>query len=79
MPPSANTLDDATCTNDAATFCQITHASTLVFNPWAKLFHQLSTNSLAYAFPYDDVCSQSPSIGLAATQSVTITLGRFLD
>lgn len=74
----ANTLDDATCTNDAATFYQITNASTLVFNPWAQLFHQLSTNALAYAFPYDDVCSQSPSIGLAATQSVTITLGKFL-
>ncbi|SPB14545.1 beta and gamma crystallin [Caballeronia novacaledonica] len=75
----ANTLADATCKNDAATFYQITHSNTLVFNPWAQLFHRLSTNSLAYAFPYDDVCDQNPSIGLAATQSVTITLGKFFS
>ena len=49
------------------------------FNPWAQLFHQVSTNGLAYAFPYDDVCNQNPSIGLTATQSVTVTLGKFFS
>lgn len=50
-----------------------------VFNPWAQLFHQLSTNGLAYAFPYDDVCSQNPSIGLTGTTSITIGLGKFFS
>ncbi|NNM64291.1 MAG: Tat pathway signal protein [Burkholderiales bacterium] len=49
------------------------------FNPWAQLFHQVSTNGLAYAFPYDDVCNQNPSISLMATQSVTVTLGKFFS
>lgn len=75
----SNTLADATCKNDAATFYQIANPNTLVFNPWAQLFHRLSSNSLAYAFPYDDVCDQNPSIGLTATQSVTITLGKFFS
>ncbi|WP_277188506.1 beta-1,3-glucanase family protein [Caballeronia sp. BR00000012568055] len=75
----SNTLADATCKNDAATFYQIANANTLVVNPWAQLFHQLSTNSLAYAFPYDDVCDQNPSIGLTATQSVSIALGKFFS
>jgi hypothetical protein len=75
----SNSLADATCKNDAATFYQIANAKPLVFNPWAQLFHQLSTNSLAYAFPYDDVCDQNPSIGLTATQSVNIALGKFFS
>ncbi|WP_144063499.1 beta-1,3-glucanase family protein [Caballeronia insecticola] len=75
----ANTLADATCSNDAASFYQIAGSNTLVANPWAQLFHRLSTNSLAYAFPYDDVCNQNPSIGLTATQSVTIALGKFFS
>ena len=49
------------------------------FNPWAQLFHQVSTNGLAYAFPYDDVCNQNPSIGLTGTTSVTIALGKFFS
>ncbi|AET92570.1 Tat pathway signal sequence domain protein [Burkholderia sp. YI23] len=75
----SNALADATCKNDASTFYQITNPNTRVFNPWAQLFHRLSTNSLAYAFPYDDVCDQNPSIGLTGTQSVTITLGKFFS
>ncbi|HKT96799.1 MAG TPA: beta-1,3-glucanase family protein [Paraburkholderia sp.] len=75
----ANSLNDATCRNDAASFYRIANGNTLVFNAWAQLFHQLSSNSLSYAFPYDDVCDQNPSIGLTGTQSVTITLGKFFS
>ncbi|MHB1700868.1 MAG: beta-1,3-glucanase family protein [Acidobacteriaceae bacterium] len=50
-----------------------------IFNPWAQLFHQVSTNNLAYGFPYDDVCNQNPSIGLTGTTSVTIALGKFFS
>ena len=49
------------------------------FNPWAELFHKVSSNGLAYAFPYDDVCNQNPSIGLTGTTSVTIALGKFFS
>lgn len=71
----SNSLDDATCQNAAGTFYPSGH----VFNPWAQLFHQVSSNGLAYGFPYDDVCNQNPSIGLTATQSVTVTLGKFFS
>ncbi|WP_233224434.1 beta-1,3-glucanase family protein [Thiomonas sp. X19] len=71
----SNSLDDATCQNASGTF----YNSGQVFNPWAQFFHQVSSNSLAYAFPYDDVCNQNPSIGLTATQSVAVTLGKFFS
>ncbi|MEY2882202.1 MAG: hypothetical protein RLZZ15_4582 [Verrucomicrobiota bacterium] len=44
------------------------------WNTWAQQFHAVSKNTLAYGFPYDDVCDQNPSINLTETLSVTITL-----
>ena len=71
----SSSLDDATCQSAAGNF----YPQGTVFNPWAQLFHQVSANGLAYGFPYDDVCNQNPSIGLTATQSVTVTLGKFFS
>lgn len=68
------TLNDATCPA-AGTYYPTGVAS----NDWANKFHQYSSNGLAYGFPYDDVCNQNPSIGLAGTQSITITLGKFFN
>ena len=69
-------LDDVTCQNAAGTF----YPAGGIYNSWAALFHQqVSSNGLAYGFPYDDVCNQNPSISLSATQSVTVTLGKFFS
>ena len=71
----SSSLDDATCQNVVATF----YPTGTTSNPWAQLFHELSTTALAYGFPYDDVCDQNPSIGLTNTQSITITIGKFFS
>ncbi|HEX6039201.1 beta-1,3-glucanase family protein [Longimicrobium sp.] len=68
-----NLLDDTTCGGSASSF----YPSGGTFNVWSQMFHGFSQNGLAYGFPYDDVCNQNPSISLAGTQSVTITLGPF--
>ncbi|MCE1182491.1 MAG: beta-1,3-glucanase family protein [Rhodocyclales bacterium] len=72
----SNTMTDMNCASGPF-YSAVNPAQT--FNPWANLFHQVSSNGLAYAFPYDDVCDQNPSIGLTATQSVTIAIGKFFS
>lgn len=74
-----NELSDMTCQNDAGEFYKISDTKTTAFNLWAQLFHRLSSNGLAYAFPYDDVCNQNPSISLTGTKTVTIALGKFFS
>lgn len=44
---------------------------------WAYAFHQFSSTTLAYGFPYDDVGSQSGSVTTNGTTSVNIQLGMF--
>ncbi len=49
-------------------------------NFWSKQLHSMSiktadsVNGLCYAFPYDDVCSQSPSVTSGDTKSLNIAL-----
>lgn len=68
----SNYLDDAACSGGF-------YPNGGTWNAWAKKFHDVSVNGLAYGFPYDDVCGQNPSIGLTSTQNVTITLGKLLS
>jgi hypothetical protein len=72
----SNNMTDVNCSSGPF-YSGVSPAQT--FNPWAQLFHQVSANGLAYAFPYDDVCNQNPSIGLTGTTSVTIALGKFFS
>jgi hypothetical protein len=72
----SNTMTDVSCSGGPF-YSAVSPVQT--FNPWAQLFHQVSANGLAYAFPYDDVCNQNPSIGLTGTTSVTIALGKFFS
>lgn len=70
-------LNDGTCAQSAYTF----YPEGGTFNAWAMAFHTWNKNGLAYAFPYDDVCDQNPTIpppgqSLVA-QAVRITLGGF--
>ena len=70
-------LNDGTCAQSASTF----YPEGGTFNAWAMAFHTWNKNGLAYAFPYDDVCDQNPTIpppgqSLVA-QAVRITLGGF--
>ena len=69
----ANSLDDATCSGDAASF----YPAGGTFNEWSQLFHEFSENGLAYGFPYDDVCDQNPSIGITGTTAIEITIDGF--
>lgn len=69
----ANLLDDATCQYDAPSF----YPEGGTWNEWARFFHVVSVNGLAYGFPYDDLCNQAPYITLSNTQAVRITLGLF--
>ena len=46
-------------------------------NKWAYAYHQYSSSTLAYGFPYDDVGSQSGSVTTNGTSSVNIQLGIF--
>lgn len=71
----SNSMNDATCSSTSSGF----YPNSATFNPWAQKFHQSSANGLAYGFPYDDVCSQNPTIALSSTSSVTITLGKFFS
>ena len=48
------------------------------YNPWAELFHNVSSNGKAYGFPYDDVCNQSTTMQFSlASAGITLTAGRF--
>jgi len=71
----SDSLDDSSCASDKDQF----YPTGGVFNPWSQLFHQVSSNGLAYGFPYDDLCDQNPSISLVGTTAVTITLGHFFS
>lgn len=73
------TLDDGTCASLSSSF----YSSGTNFNHWSKWFHEFNTNGLAYGFPYDDVCSQNPSIPPAGdtlvAEFIRITMGRFFS
>ncbi|NDI98854.1 Tat pathway signal protein [Flavobacterium sp. LaA7.5] len=70
-------LDDSTCSGMSKSF----YSEGTTYNEWAKWFHKYSINGLAYAFSYDDVCDQNPSINISGntfkTGSVSIILGKF--
>lgn len=70
---------DSDCSGDAPNF----YAAGTVYNPWAKLFHEVSANGLSYAFAYDDVCDQSTSIPVQGqtlvAASIRIVLGPFFS
>ncbi len=76
-------LDDSTCS--AAPVVNTFYPASGTWNPWAQYFHSISSPpqtgtspsvGLSYAFSYDDVCSQNPSISFAPG-TVTITVGNF--
>lgn len=48
-----------------------------VYSQWASIAHQYSLDNLAYGFAYDDVCSQSPSIGISQPDAVEIKIESF--
>ncbi|MBB6254864.1 beta-1,3-glucanase family protein [Nitrospirillum iridis] len=54
----STSMTDVDCACQASGF----YANGTTFNPWASYFHMISTNGLAYAFAYDDVCDQNPSL-----------------
>jgi hypothetical protein len=70
-------LDDATCAAQASGF----YPANTRFNRWAQAFHGYNINGLAYGFPYDDVCSQNPSIPPSGSTLVAsfirVALGKF--
>lgn len=78
-------LDDVACQDPSveSTF----YPSGGTWNPWAQYFHSITspispnTTGLAYAFSYDDVCNQNPSIPLPGGSfkpgTVTVTVGNF--
>ena len=72
-------LDDSNCSQLAPSF----YASGTTFNPWAQAFHGYSENNLAYAFPYDDVCDQNPSIppsgDTLVASFIRMKLGKFFS
>lgn len=72
-------LDDGTCASLSSSF----YSAGTNFNHWSKWFHDYNTNGLAYGFPYDDVCSQNPSIPPAGAtlvaEFIRITMGRFFS
>lgn len=47
------------------------------WNAWAALMHTANRNGLAYGFPYDDVCEQSPTVQLNGATQVSVVLGNF--
>lgn len=63
--------------NDAATCSPAAskNYTTGTYNLYASAVHGASTNGLAYAFAFDDVCSDNPSVDTQPTSSITITLG----
>lgn len=71
-------LTDVSCAPPYYAAAQPFDGQTQPYNPWSQLFHQVSSNGLAYGFAYDDVCSQSTTMVFPlSTQGVTITLGKF--
>lgn len=70
-------LEDGTCSNLISTF----YSKGTLYNKWAKWFHEYNSNGLAYAFSYDDVCDQNPSIPPSGSTLVAsfirIELGKF--
>jgi hypothetical protein len=76
-------LDDVACQNPSVEPSFYPSGGT--WNPWAQYFHSITapiapnTTGLAYAFSYDDVCGQNPSIPTPGTTfkpgTVTITMG----
>lgn len=69
----SNLLDDSTCSQNVASF----YPANGTWNAWASSFHNVSVNTLAYGFPYDDVCNQNPTVALSPASGVTVTLGNF--
>lgn len=47
------------------------------YNQWAQYLHSVSANGLAYAFGYDDVGDQNPSINTLNATGLFIQLGAF--
>lgn len=47
------------------------------WNAWAAQMHTANSNGLAYGFPYDDVCEQSPTVQLNVATQVNVVLGKF--
>ncbi|ALN89602.1 beta-1,3-glucanase family protein [Lysobacter gummosus] len=66
-------LDDTVCHSEAGSF----YPSGGTWNAWAAIMHAANTNGLAYGFPYDDVCQQSPTIQLNAATQVNVVIGKF--
>ncbi|MGH8079811.1 MAG: beta-1,3-glucanase family protein [Lysobacter sp.] len=66
-------FDDATCQSEAGSF----YPAGGTWNAWASLMHAANSNGLAYGFPYDDVCEQSPTIQLDSATQITVVLGNF--
>ena len=77
-----SSLNDATCQTAPATYENSLYPVGGTYNWWAQYFHQntatISPNvtGLAYAFSYDDVCDQNPSVSFTPG-TVTVTLGNF--
>ena len=75
-------LDDAACQTATAAYEATLYPPNGTYNWWAQYFHQntapISPNvtGLAYAFSYDDVCDQNPSVSFTPG-TVTVTLGNF--
>lgn len=76
------TLNDATCQTALPAYENSLYPTSGTFNWWAQYFHQNTATiapnvtGLAYAFSYDDVCDQNPSVSFTPG-TVTITLGNF--
>ncbi|HUZ49592.1 MAG TPA: beta-1,3-glucanase family protein [Candidatus Dormibacteraeota bacterium] len=44
------------------------------------VYHEVSSNGLAYGFAYDDVCAQSTTMQFSlASAGITMTLGKFFS
>lgn len=76
-------LDDASCSGSS--YVSTFYPTGGTWNPWAQYFHSISTPyqsgvspaaGLSYAFSYDDVCSQNPTVAFQPG-TVTITVGNF--
>jgi hypothetical protein len=71
------TLNDGTCSGLVGNF----YPAGGTFNVWSQSFHSYSANTLAYGFPYDDVCDQNSSIppsgDTLVASFIRIALGKF--
>ncbi len=69
-------LNDGACPTIDPTTQAPFYPANVASNYWSYQFHLWNKNHLAYGFPYDDICQQSPTLqSTAALQSLTITLG----